>query len=146
MRDLTFFIDRDLGNKIFPDILRSAGISIERHTDHFAQDAKDPEWIPAVGERGWFVVTHDHRMRYKPFELDAIMRSGLGLFVLRGHAPVAELAENFLNTFERIRAVALSEQRPFIAKVLRPSPVSEIALGKPGRVELWLSKRQWRGR
>jgi hypothetical protein len=34
---LVYFTDRDLGKKI-PEILRAAGLSVERHADHFQHD------------------------------------------------------------------------------------------------------------
>lgn len=46
----TFFTDRDLG-KQFPQILRDAGLTVERHMDHFAHDAPDAEWLEIVGKR-----------------------------------------------------------------------------------------------
>jgi len=40
--DLVFFIDRDLGSRTFPAILRAAGLRAEAHNDHFP-DARRPE-------------------------------------------------------------------------------------------------------
>jgi hypothetical protein len=39
---LVYFTDRDLGQR-FPDILESAGLEVERHHSHFADDAPDIE-------------------------------------------------------------------------------------------------------
>jgi len=39
--------------------LRAAGLHVEVHDDHFRQDALDPEWLTAVGEKNWIVVTRD---------------------------------------------------------------------------------------
>ncbi|MGH9423743.1 MAG: hypothetical protein ACRD3J_27460 [Thermoanaerobaculia bacterium] len=60
-----FFTDRDLGTR-FPEILRAAGLLVERHADHFAPDTPDEEWLEAIGRRGWVALTHDMRIRYKP--------------------------------------------------------------------------------
>jgi hypothetical protein len=35
-----YFTDRDLGKR-FPKILRSSGLTVERHGDHFAPDTAD---------------------------------------------------------------------------------------------------------
>lgn len=61
----TFFTDRDLG-KMFPAILREAGILVERHADHFDQNEKDEVWLAEVGRRGWVALTHNLRIRYQP--------------------------------------------------------------------------------
>ena len=134
----TFFTDRDLGKR-FPALLRNAGISVEGHGDHFRDDAKDEDWIVEVGKRGWAVVTHDKRIRYKPNELAAVKAAGIAMFVLSGKAPHAVLAQNFINTIDRVEAFVLKHKRPFIAKIYLPSaselkrrPMAE------GRVELWV--------
>jgi hypothetical protein len=40
-----FFIDRNLGTRIFPEILREAGLVIHLHQDYFPQQEKDRVWI-----------------------------------------------------------------------------------------------------
>jgi hypothetical protein len=138
-----FFTDRDLGTTILPAILRNAGFQIERHVDHFAPDAPDAEWIPAVGARGWYVLTRDQRIRYVRAERDAVMRAHVGMFVMVGKASHQELALNVVNTKSAIEAFALEHPAPFIARIYRPSPPSAVSLGKPGRVELWLDRGSW---
>lgn len=49
---LVFFTDRDLG-KQFPEILRSAGLTVERHRDHFDHNTEDETWLQAVGQLCW---------------------------------------------------------------------------------------------
>jgi len=46
-------------------VLRDAGLDVEIHDDHFAPDAKDEEWLSAVGRKQWIVVTRDERIRYR---------------------------------------------------------------------------------
>ena len=65
-----YFTDRDLGNR-FPEILKSAGLAVEQHKDHFASDALDEEWLTGVSARNWIVLTRDRHIRYKPNELNA---------------------------------------------------------------------------
>ena len=133
-----FFTDRDLG-KQFPALLRNAGISVEGHGDHFLDDAKDEDWIVEVGKRGWVVLTHDKRIRYKPNELAAVKAAGIAMLVLIGKAPHAVLAQNFIDTIDRVEAFLLKRKRPFIAKVYLPS-ASELERrpNAQGRVELWV--------
>jgi hypothetical protein len=132
-----YFTDRDLG-KQFGAILKAAGLTVERHVDHFAHDTSDEVWLAEVGRRGWIALTHDSRIRYKPSERDAVMRHGVALLVLVGKAPFAELARVFVTTLPRIRRFLDSRDPPFIAKVYRASP-GDVARGKvaPGRIELW---------
>jgi hypothetical protein len=78
-----YFTDRDLGKR-FPEILRSSGLNVERHEDHFAPDTPDAEWLEVVGDRGWIAITHDRRIRYKPNERDAVMLHRVALLVVVG--------------------------------------------------------------
>lgn len=133
---MIFFTDRDLGAEIFPSILRGAGISVERHVDHFEPAAPDEVWLRGVAGRGWFALSADKGILRKPPERDAVIRHGVGLFVLvGGDSTAAMLARNFVNTFAKIELFISQNQRPFIAKVYRPSPKSLVETGRPGTVE-----------
>ncbi|MEY3252032.1 MAG: hypothetical protein RL227_1005 [Pseudomonadota bacterium] len=136
-----FFTDRDLG-KQFPARLREAGLHVERHADHFEPDTPDAVWLPEVGKRGWVVLTHDERIRYKPNELAAVMRHGVRLLVVQGRAPYAQLAEWFVQTLPRVETFVGTHSAPYIAKVQRPTP-KELAANPaaPGRVTLWVPAR-----
>jgi hypothetical protein len=130
-----YFTDRDLGNR-FPEILRSHGLKVEQHKDHFAPNAPDEDWLAVVGERGWLALTHDRKIRYKPNERDVVMRNRVALFVIVGKAPFAELAEAFVATIPQIERFLARHAPPFIAKVYRPSPAIRSSRAR-GRVELW---------
>ena len=91
-----------------------------------------------IGQRGWVALTHDKHIRYKPNERDAVMRHRVGLLVIVGAAPFADLARAFLATLPSIEHFLDSHAPPFIAKVYRPAP-NETArrADAPGRVEPW---------
>ena len=137
---VVFFTDRDLGLQ-FPGILRDAGLSVERHRDHFPADCEDDVWLREVAARGWIALTHDGRIRYKPNELAAIVEYKATLLVIVGQAPYAELARNFINTLPRVVSFLDAHRPPLIGKVYRPSP-AELArnAGAAGRVELWYQR------
>lgn len=134
---VVYFTDRDLGKR-FPEILKSAGIRVELHQDHFAPDTPDEIWLEAVGSRGWIALTHDRRIRYKPNERDAVMRHGVALLVIIGAAPFPELARAFVATVPGVERFLVRHKPPFIAKVYRPSPAEMLQRSDPpGHVELW---------
>lgn len=134
----TFFTDRDLG-KTFPKLLNENGIKTEKYFEHFPDNTTDIEWLKEIGKKGWYCISHDKRIRYNPTEREAVINSGIGLFLLVGHTNNKELAENFVNTFKKIEKFIKKHQRPFIAKVYRPQkPDRASAKKKAGEVTLWL--------
>jgi PIN like domain len=132
-RELVFFSDRDLG-RAFPATLVAAGIKVERHDAHFAPDTPDEEWIAEIGRRGWIALSRDVRIRYSPLALSVLMESRAQLFVLVGKLTTAQAAETFLRWRNEVVAMALREERGFIAKIRRDG------------VHMWLREDQWRRR
>ena len=118
---LVYFTDRELG-KQFPAILASAGIKVERHRDLFQQDGTDEQWLEYCGTKNRVAITHNERIRYTPNELAAVVLHKVRLLVVVGHAPVAELARNFVNTLPKVVAFLAANKAPVIAKIYRPSP------------------------
>jgi hypothetical protein len=142
VRELVYFTDRNLGQR-FPDILEAAGMKVERHRRHFADNAPDEEWITDVAARGWVAVSHDKAISRRPNERQAVMDARLALLIVVGAAPFPELAANFVATRTRIDAFVRRHSPPFVARVYRPTP-SELARKRNpvGRIEYWLPERQ----
>jgi len=134
---LVYFTDRDLG-KQFPQILRDAGLTVERHDDHFKPWTPDEDWLAEVGKRGWIAISHDRRIRYKPNELEAVIAHRVALLVLIGKATSQELARAFLATRPTIERFVEKQTPPYIAKVFRGTK-SDGHEGRwsSGRVEQW---------
>lgn len=107
-------------------ILRAAGLTIEVHDDHFPQNAKDAEWLLVAGRNEWVVITRDERIRYRTAEQQAIRRAKVRAFVLvvRGDLRVEELADIFLKAIPKIRAMAVKQKPPFIAKIWRDGKIA----------------------
>jgi uncharacterized protein with PIN domain len=72
---LTFFLDRALGNKVIANALRVAGADVHVHSDYFAPDARDEEWLARVAQQGWIILTKDTRIRYRTVERHALINS-----------------------------------------------------------------------
>lgn len=86
----TFFIDRDLGRKAFPEGLRSAGIRVVTSAEHYGIEecalVFDETWILEAAGNGWpaFCCDAKHRKRRRPAERPALLESGLREFILNG--------------------------------------------------------------
>jgi hypothetical protein len=134
---LVFFTDRDLGTA-FPEILKSAGLAVERHRDHFPPDCADEDWLAEVGGREWVALTHNLRIRYTPNELAAVIRHRVRLLVIVGKAPLPVLAASFVATRKRVEAFLERVPPPTIAKVYQATP-AQLAKNPAaaGRVERW---------
>jgi uncharacterized protein with PIN domain len=124
--ELTFFLDRQLGRYKMAGALRKAGLNIEIHDDHFAQNAEDPEWLTVCGKKNWIVVTRDERIRYRVAERQAIRRAKVRAFVLaaQGDLRAEMLAEIFLKALPKIRRTVKKQKPPFIAKISRGGDVT----------------------
>lgn len=135
-----YFTDRDLGTA-FPEILKNAGLAVERHRDHFPPDCPDEDWLAEVGRREWVALSHDARIRYKPNELAAVIRHRVRLLVIVGKTPFPALAASFVATRGPVEIFLAHAPAPIIAKVYRATP-AELAKNPaaPGRIERWYPK------
>ncbi len=116
----TYFLDRSLGRIKLATALRRAGLNIEVHDDHFAQDAADEDWLAAVGKDGWVVFTKDQRIRYHTRELGALISHGVRAFVLTAPEVTAEeMAAIFLGAHGKIEKFLSSNNGPFMVAVAR---------------------------
>ena len=134
-----YFTDRDLGKR-FPDILASAGLTVERHSDLFAADSTDEQWLHC-GRNRRIALSHNLRIRYTPNELAAVIRHGVALLIVSGKVPLPDLAHNFVTSLAKIEAFLDLQEPPYIAKVYRPS-AAELKR-KPtmqGVIALWYPK------
>lgn len=132
-----FFIDRDLGTRTFPWVLRAAGISVVLHDEVFPaiQKVPDDEWLRYTAAHGLVGISHDSKIRYTSASRDDILRHGARLLILKGKASHDGLARNFVLSFAAIERFLQRHEAPFIAKVYRhPRDAT-----RAGRVEMWLS-------
>jgi predicted nuclease of predicted toxin-antitoxin system len=129
---VTFFIDRAIGKKHVPEVLRDSGANIEVHADWFEQDAPDIEWLPIVSQKGWVIITKDERIGRNPLELMAIAESQARVFIfVSGNLKRQQMAEALVQAMAKMTKIAQSNKAPFIAKVYRN-----------GNVNLWRKRSQ----
>lgn len=70
-----FFLDRSLGKNKIATTLRQRGTQVKIHDDYFPSNAKDREWLPEVGKRGWIVLPKDRCIRYRTSERLAVLNA-----------------------------------------------------------------------
>ncbi|MGH7269696.1 MAG: hypothetical protein ACREJ3_04635 [Polyangiaceae bacterium] len=121
----TFFVDRSLGGAYVPRVLREAGHSVVAHDDVFEPNARDVDWLRAVGERGWAVLTKDARIRTNAIEREALLSAHVAAFMLgRGDMKGPEMAAAFITALPRVTKVLRRWDVPIIATVTAVGGVS----------------------
>ena len=124
------FVDRCLGRGEVAGALRAAGVQVEIHDDHFANDCADEVWLTEVGARGWVVVTKDKYIRRRPKERRALEDANVAAFVLTaGRINGTEMAQVFVAALHRMRRIAATHTRPLLAVVQRGGTV-KVLLGE----------------
>lgn len=104
----TFFIDRCLGNKLIVETLRSAGVNVEIHDDHFGKNTQYVDWVPEIGNRGWVILTKDARIGKNKLERLAVADAGVRMFILVSqNLSGADMANIFLKAIPEMENLSL---------------------------------------
>lgn len=129
----TLFLDECLGTTEVADALRTERIAVECLRDHFASGTEDAVWLPAVGKRGWVVLTKDKWIRRRDMERTALEDARVVAFVLTGgNLNGVEMAHAFLKAYPRMRKLLRDHDPPFIASVT-PQGIVSILTGATRR-------------
>ena len=149
--DLVFFVDADLSDKLFHEILEAAGIRFERHDDHFRPGTDDLEWLQKAGDMGWIVLSHNRKIRRVSAQTERLMEASVRAFMLIGDsfpnppgrrsAFTQELAENLVRTLPQILRFVRRHPSPWIAKLYRPSTLVDPP--SQGSIKMWLTLQEW---
>jgi predicted nuclease of predicted toxin-antitoxin system len=122
--EIVFFIDRSLGRRDVPELLRQAGYTCELHDDYWGQTTEDAVWLAGVAEKNWIVLTKDERIRYRPREISALISAGLRTFiVICGNVRGKDTADILLRAMPRIQAALRTRKGPFIFYVYKNSTI-----------------------
>ncbi len=82
------FLDRSLGRRQVPALLRGAGLQLHTLAEVYGipadEGVADTEWLELAGQRGWPVLMKDERIRYRPSERDAVVAHRVQAFCLTG--------------------------------------------------------------
>jgi hypothetical protein len=115
------FLDRSLGRIQVPSLLRAAGLNLRTLAEVYGvpadEDIADVDWLLRAGREGWPVLMKDERIRYRPAERDAELRSGVQAFCLvKGNLRAAAMADLFIGAIDEI-AAACQSPGPFLYSV-----------------------------
>jgi len=115
------FLDRSLGRRQVPELLRAAGLQLQTLSEVYGipadEDVADVTWLELAGSHGWPVLMKDERIRYRAAERDALVAHGVKACCLTsGNLRAAEMAAQFLAVIDEI-ADASSQPGPFLHAV-----------------------------
>ena len=109
-----------------PAELAVAGYDIRPWYEHFA-GRDDVEWLPAIGDRGWVLLTKDNDIRRRPLEIEAILNARVRAFVLTAtELRREEQAAIFLTAMPKIHRIC-RRVGPFIFNITRMGYFSEVS-------------------
>ena len=115
------FLDRSLGRRQVPAMLREAGLRLRTLAEVYGvpadEDVVDTAWLQLAGQRGWPVLMKDERIRYRPAERAALVAYGVQAFCLTGgNLRAAAMAEQYLAVLDDL-ALACETPGPFLYAV-----------------------------
>jgi hypothetical protein len=126
------FLDRSLGRRQVPNLLRAAGLRLQTLSEVYGipadEDVADVEWLRLAGTHGWIVLMKDEKIRYRAAERDALVRHGVRAFCLTsGNVRASEMADLFLSAMDAITE-ACAASGPFLYAV-SPRGLRRLDLG-----------------
>lgn len=130
LRELTFFLDRNLGSRRVAEALRTAGANVEVHADHFAVDGSDEEWLAACGKRQWVAITLDYRIRYRASERGALRQHKVKAFLVAraGEMSGEGLSRLLVEKLPKLVALATQTAAPFAYRITPSGAIAKIPL------------------
>ncbi len=119
----TLFLDRSLGRRQVPDLLRAAGLRLHALAEVYGIPADetiaDVDWLTRAGREGWVVLMKDERIRYRAAERAALVDHSVRAFCLTsGNLRAADMARLYLAGLGKIAALC-AESGPFLYVVSR---------------------------
>lgn len=123
MAGLHFFVDRSLGRRRVPNLLREDGWSLVTLAEHYGIPADeavaDVEWLELAGQSRWPALMKDEKIRYRPAERAAVRDYGVRAFYLTsGRLTGQQMADLFIANREVIWRLA-AEAGPALFAVSR---------------------------
>ncbi|MGH7390363.1 MAG: hypothetical protein ACREM3_13035 [Candidatus Rokuibacteriota bacterium] len=122
--------------------MRQAGAQIEAHAEHFRDDAPDDEWLHAVGQRGWVVITKDKAIRHRGTEIEALKRAGVAAFVLTAKGLTGpENGAVLAKALPAMNRFVTGNRPPFIAAITGSSRIKMLYRGHRPRARTKKGRR-----
>jgi predicted nuclease of predicted toxin-antitoxin system len=114
---MKFFFDNNIGQNVVKGF-NEFGEDVLHLAQEFEINAKDEDWLPIVGNKGWILVTQDRRIRYNPAELKAYRVNSVGAFVLTGkQLNRCRIIQQLVRNWPKMKELANTTRRPFLFRI-----------------------------
>jgi hypothetical protein len=126
---IVFFTDQNLSGETIPQaLISSSGYPCQRHRDNFPLDARDVDWLPTVGRRGWILVTKDWRMLQRPLEREAILAANVRAFIFRERNLRGEIMAQIIRVaMPRMLGAIDRYEAPFVFSLERDGTIQALS-------------------
>lgn len=122
---LAIYLDENhCNNKKVLAVLANAGVSVERHLDHFSRGTPDEDWLPLVGKNGWALLTTDKRIRFRTNEKQAVIQHKVRMFYFsKNDLSGEQMASALEKALPEIRKLYFKQPPPFFAAITKAGQV-----------------------
>ncbi len=113
------FLDRSLGRKKVPELLRAEGLRLVTLAEHYGipadETVEDTDWLRLCGERRWLAVMKDDRIRYVEAERRALVENRVLAAVITNASLSAEdMATRIIRALTDLAEICSERQGPFL--------------------------------
>ncbi len=122
---LVLFLDENhCRNRHVISAIEHHGIRWESHLAHFASGTADTVWLPAIGRRGWALLTTDARIRSNLLEREAVRTNLIRMFYFsRNNLAGVEMGLALVRAIPTIVKLFENQPAPFTASISRSGEV-----------------------
>ncbi len=126
---LILVLDENLSGHRIVEGLIEHGIPVKPQTDLMPRGIPDEEVLGVLADHPHcFLLSKDSDFHKKPMIHKALIRHGVGAFVITSHKgkTAPELVQLINRAWRRIQRFAEHHERPFVAKILADGHVEEV--------------------
>ena len=78
---MTYIFDENTSPRI-AKALALLELDVRHVNDVYGSGAKDPDFLPDIGEKGWVLITCDQHIRTRPIEVEAYRQNGVRAIIM----------------------------------------------------------------
>ena len=121
------FVDRSIPRAV-AQALKQVRNDVVWLEDCLPHNATDAQWLALVGSSGWLAITRDKKIRQRPGELNALLASGVGCFILaqRQNLTRWDYLKLIASTLDEMEELFRITARPFIFGVYKTGAIMKI--------------------